>query len=87
MGGPKNITDILAILSGGTMTLDSSQMWSAIAGASSISQSVASQNLRTLAKTFTALQSQGLASPEMPRSVTVRPTIESTTGKLVSTIT
>ncbi|GFM38428.1 hypothetical protein [Desulfovibrio psychrotolerans] len=69
------------------MTPDSSQMWSAIAGASNISQSVASQNLRTLAKTFSSLHSLGIASPELSKSVTVRPIIESTTGKLVSTIT
>lgn len=68
------------------MTLDKESLWTSIAALSTISNSQASETQRMLSKTYNHLNSLGLASPSLPQSVTVKPLIESTTGKLVTTV-
>lgn len=69
------------------MSFDTPTMWKAIVALADISHSHASNNQRLLSKTYNDLKAIGLASPELPRSVQVHPTIEATTGKVISKIT
>ncbi|WBF68140.1 hypothetical protein LN040_03270 [Desulfovibrio subterraneus] len=69
------------------MTFDRSTMWDAITALATVSHSYASNNQRMLSKVFKNLNSLGLASPQMPQTVSIHPTIEATTGKVISKIT
>ncbi|MFV0350551.1 MAG: hypothetical protein ACK5JO_18420 [Halodesulfovibrio sp.] len=69
------------------MTFDRSTMWDAITALATVSHSYASNNQRMLSRVFKNLNSIGLASPELPQSVTIHPTVEATTGKVISKIT
>jgi hypothetical protein len=70
-----------------TMTFDRSTMWDAITALATVSHSYASNNQRMLSKVFKNLNSLGLASPQMPQTVSIHPTIEATTGKVISKLT
>lgn len=72
---------------GATMAYDKTMMWDAVVSLAKVSHSYMSNNQRMLSKIYKNLHAVGLASPDLPQSVTIHPTIESTTGKVISKIT